>query len=278
MKLHARNIFLIILGSFIFAIGINFLAIPSQLSEGGVIGISILTHYLFGWSAGAVNLAINAVLMIAGWRLLNRRTVIYTLLSIIFCSFFLYLTEANREPPTHDPLLAAIFAGLLVGIGLGLVFLSGGTTGGASIVARVLNKYFGWSLGNAILVFDVVVISAGIFMIGIERTMYTFIAVYIGARMVDYIVEGFNTKRAVTIISPFSAIIAEKITRNMNRGATVLHGHGAYTKDPKEVLYVIINKQELMELKRVVAEVDAEAFTVIHEVHEVLGRGFSIGK
>ncbi len=278
MKLHARNIFLIILGSFIFAIGINFLAIPSQLSEGGVIGISILTHYMWGWSAGAVNLAMNAVLMIVGWRLLNRRTIIYTLMSIFFCSLFLYLSEGNRQPPTQDPLLAAIFAGLLVGIGLGLVFLSGGTTGGASIVARVLNKYFGWSLGNAILMFDVVVITAGIFMIGIERTMYTFIAVYIGARVVDFIVDGFNTKRAVTIISPFSAIIAEKITHNMNRGATVLHGHGAYTKEPKEVLYVIIGKQELMELKRVVADVDAEAFMVIHEVHEVLGRGFSIGK
>lgn len=278
MKLHAWNIFLIIVGSFIFAIGINFLAIPSQLSEGGVIGISILSHYLLGWSTGAVNLALNAVIMIVGWRLLNRRTVIYTLFSIFFCSLFLYLTEAKRLPLTNDPLLAAIFAGLLVGIGLGIVFLSGGTTGGASIVARMINKYFGWSLGNAILMFDVVVITAGIFMIGIERTMYTFIAVYIGARMVDFIVEGFNSKRAVTIISPFSAMIAEKITHSMNRGATVLHGHGAYTKDPKEVLYVIINKQELMELKRVVAEVDAEAFTVIHEVHEVLGRGFSIGK
>ncbi|MGX5818309.1 YitT family protein [Chitinophaga lutea] len=278
MRVHGRNLFLIIIGSFIFSLGINYLAIPAKLSEGGVIGISIIIYYLTGWSTGITNLALNAVLMVVGWRYLNRRTVIYTAIAIFFCSLFLYLTGHPTVPLTKDPLLAGIFAGLLVGIGIGLVFLSGGTTGGASIIARMLNKYFGWSLGNAILVFDVVVITASIFQIGLERTMYTFIAVYIGARMVDYIVEGFNSKRAVTIISAFAPVIAEKITGELNRGATVLHGHGAFTKDSKEVIYVVIGKQELMELKRVVKEVDPEAFTVIHEVHEVLGRGFSIGK
>jgi len=106
--------------------------------------------------------------------------------------------------------------------------------------------------------------------------MYTLVAVYIGARVVDFIVEGFNTKKAVTIISAQSVMIAEKITMGLVRGATVLHGHGAYTKDRKEVIYVVISKPELIELKTMVHETDPDAFVVIHDVHDVFGKGFTI--
>ncbi|RAI97441.1 uncharacterized membrane-anchored protein YitT (DUF2179 family) [Chitinophaga skermanii] len=278
MKAQIRSVLLIIVGALIFAAGINLLAIPSKLSEGGVTGITIMTYYYFGWSPGITNLVCNAILMFVGWKLLDRRTIYYTILGVLFCSLFLYLIPTNLPLLTQDSLLAAIFAGLLVGIGIGLVFLSGGTTGGAAIICRLLQKFFGWSLGNSMLIIDLVVIAASSVMIGIEKTMYTLIAVYIGARMVDFIVEGFNSKRAVTIISQHADIIAKKITGDLQRGATVLNGHGAYTKNPKEVLYVVIPKQELMELKRLVQETDAEAFIVIHEVHEVLGKGFSIVK
>lgn len=264
------------LGAFIFAAGINYLAIPNQLSEGGVIGITIVTYYYLGWSPGIVNLLINIVLIAVGYRYLDKRSIYYTLLGIFFCSLFLYLTENKLPSITHNTLLAAIFAGLLVGIGIGLVFLAGGTTGGSAIVARLCQKFFGWSLGSAMLIFDIAVIGISSTIIGIEKTMYTFIAVYIGARVVDYIVDGFNTKRAVTIISAQTEAIAGRITWDMQRGATVLHGHGAYTGSPKHVLYVIINKQELMRLKEIVQAEDKHAFVVIHEVHEVLGRGFSV--
>ncbi|MET7001596.1 YitT family protein [Chitinophaga defluvii] len=275
MKEHVKNVLLIIVGALIFAVGINYLAIPNKLSEGGVIGITIVTYYYLGWSPGITNLVINAILIAAGYKLLDKRSTFYTLLGILFCSLFLYLTENQLAPVTSNPLLAAVFAGLLVGIGIGLVFLSGGTTGGSAIVARMCQKYFGWSLGNAMLIFDVVVIAGSAFVIGLEKTMYTFIAVYIGARVIDYIVDGLNTKRAITIISENTEAISTKITHEMQRGATILHGHGAYTKSRKDVLYVIIGKQELMTLKALVQEADPEAFVVIHEVHEVLGRGFS---
>ncbi|MEC5147117.1 DUF2179 domain-containing protein [Chitinophaga sp. 180180018-2] len=275
MKEHVKNILLIIAGALVFAAGINFLAIPNKLSEGGVIGITIVTYYYLGWSPGITNFIINAFLIVIGYRLLDKRSMIYTIFGILFCSLFLYLTEGKLAPVTTNPLLAAIFAGLLVGIGIGLVFLSGGTTGGSAIVARLFNKYFGWSLGNAMLIFDIVVILASAYIIGVEKTLYTFIAVYIGARTVDYIVDGINTKRAITIISGQTDAIAARITGELKRGATVLHGHGAYTQSPKEVLYVVIGKQELMRLKALVQETDPEAFVVIHEVHEVLGRGFS---
>ncbi|CAL1520442.1 YitT family protein [Chitinophaga sp. MM2321] len=276
MKEHLKNILLIIAGAFIFAVGINYLTIPNKLSEGGVIGITIVTYYYWGWSPGITNLVINSVLIAAGYKLLDKRGMFYTILGILFCSLFLYMTENNLTPVTTNSMLAAIFGGLLVGIGVGLVFLSGGSTGGSAIVARFCNKYLGWTLGNAMLIFDVVVIASSAFIIGIEKTMYTFIAVYIGARVIDYIVDGLNTKRAITIISANTKAIAEKITGEMKRGATVLHGHGAYTQAPKEVLYVIVGKQELMHLKALVKQADPEAFVVIHEVHEVLGKGFSM--
>ncbi|NSL90095.1 YitT family protein [Chitinophaga solisilvae] len=276
MKSHVKNILLLILGTFIFAAGINYLAIPNKLSEGGVIGITIITYYYLGWSPGLVNIIINAFLIVIGYKLLDRRVMLYTILGIVFCSLFLYLTENKLPSVTSSTLLAAIFAGLLVGIGIGLVFLSGGTTGGSAILARLCNKYLGWSLGTSMLILDILVVSASVFIIGLEKTMYTFIAVYIGARTVDYIVDGLNTKRAITIISRHTADIALKITGEMKRGATVLHGHGAYTQTPKEVLYVVIGKQELMRLKALVQEADPEAFVVIHEVHEVLGKGFSM--
>ncbi|NIG56862.1 YitT family protein [Chitinophaga sp. Cy-1792] len=276
MKEHIKNILLIVLGAFIFAVGINYLAIPNKLSEGGVIGLTIVTYYYFGWSPGIMNFLINAVLIVVGYRVLDKRTMYYTILGIIFCSLFLYITENHATPVTQNTLLASVFAGLLVGIGIGLVFLSGGTTGGSAILARLVNKFTGLSLGNAMLIFDIIVILISSFIIGIEKTMYTFIAVYIGARTVDFIVDGLNTKRAVTIISQKPELIADRITRELERGCTVLHGHGAYTKEPKEVLYVVIGKQELMRLKALVQESDAEAFLVIHEVHEVLGRGFSM--
>lgn len=275
-KDHAKHFGLIILGTLLFAVGINFFAIPNKLSEGGVIGLTIVAFYYFNWSPGILNLILNAILMVIGYKLLDKRTIIYTIFGIFFSSLFLYLTENELKPLTSDPLLAAIFSGVLVGGGIGLVFLSGGTTGGSAIIARLFQKFWGWKLGTAMLIVDIVVIALSAFIIGPENTMYTLIAVYVGARVVDFIIEGFNTKKAVTIISTEAAQISAKITEGMFRGATILHGSGAYTKNPKEVIYVVISKPELMELKRAIHELDPMAFVVIHDVHDVFGRGFTL--
>jgi len=278
VKTNAKSFLLIILGSLVFAAGINLIVIPNQLSEGGVTGISIITYYYFKWSPGITNLVLNILLMFVGYHLLDKRTMLYTIVGVVFCSLFLYLIPTDHAPFTEDTLLAAIFAGLLVGIGIGLVFSGGGTTGGAAIIVRLMEKYLGWGLGNAMLIVDLIVIFASSFMIGLEKTMYTMIAVYLGARMVDYIVEGFNSKRAITIISTEAGRISAGITGQLQRGATILHGQGAFTKQEKNVLYVVLQKQEIMDLKELVQEIDPEAFIVIHEVHEVLGKGFSIVK
>ncbi|API94316.1 MULTISPECIES: YitT family protein [Virgibacillus] len=265
---------LIIIGSFIFAFGINYFAIPNNLSEGGVIGISIVTYYLFGWSTGIVNFAINAVLLAIGYRYFSKRVMIYTIISIVFSSLFLHITENIGKAGNGDTLLAALFAGLTVGIGLGLIFKTGGTSGGTAIIVRLLNQFIGWSFGKGMLLTDIAVIGISAFVIGQEKAMYTLISVYVGAKAIDIIVEGANERTAVLIISSHPDEVLEKVTNNMSRGITVLEGKGGYTKANKEILYIVINKQEIVHLKRIIEKVDKDAYITVHSVQEINRRGY----
>ena len=269
-----KEITLITIGSLLFAIGINYFAIPNRLSEGGIIGLTVVTYYLFDWSPGVVNFAINAVLLAVGYKFFDKKTMVYTILGIVETSLFLYVTEHIEYHVNSDTLLAALFAGLFAGIGLGCMFKAGGTSGGSAILAQLANQYLGWSVGKGVLIIDIVVIAGSVFIIGQEKAMYTLVAVFIGTKVIDFIVEGMDTKTAVTIISNQPDLIREAITKNMTRGVTVLEGRGGYTGKNKEVLYVVINKQELVKLKQVISRVDEDAFVVIHDVRDVLGGGF----
>jgi uncharacterized membrane-anchored protein YitT (DUF2179 family) len=269
-----KEIALITIGSLLFAIGINYFAIPNRLSEGGIIGLTVVTYYLFDWSPGIVNFGLNAILLAVGYKFFDKKTMVYTIIGIVETSLFLYVTEHIQYQVNSDTLLAALFAGVFVGIGLGCMFKAGGTSGGSAILARLANQYLGWSVGKGVLIIDIVVIAGSVFIIGQEKAMYTLVAVFVGAKVIDFIVEGMDTKTAVTIISNQPDLIREAITKNMTRGVTVLEGRGGYTGKNKEVLYVVINKQELVKLKQVIGRVDEDAFVVIHDVRDVLGGGF----
>ncbi|MGE6592182.1 YitT family protein [Bacillus mycoides] len=269
-----KEITLITIGSLLFAIGINYFAIPNRLSEGGIIGLTVVTYYLFDWSPGIVNFGLNAILLAVGYKFFDKKTMVYTIVGIVETSLFLYVTEHIEYQVNSDTLLAALFAGVFVGIGLGCMFKAGGTSGGSAILARLANQYLGWSVGKGVLIIDIVVIAGSVFIIGQEKAMYTLVAVFVGAKVIDFIVEGMDTKTAVTIISNQPDLIRETITKNMTRGVTVLEGRGGYTGKNKEVLYIVINKQELVKLKQVISRVDEDAFVVIHDVRDVLGGGF----
>ncbi|CAM4299138.1 hypothetical protein BAMA_07595 [Bacillus manliponensis] len=269
-----KEVVLILIGSLLFAIGINYFAIPNRLSEGGIIGVTVITYYLFEWSPGVVNFIINAILLALGYKFFDRKTMVYTILGIVSSSFFLYITEDIGYQLNSDTLLAALFAGLFVGAGLGFMFRAGGTSGGSAILAQLANQHLGWSVAKGVLIIDIVVVGGSVFIIGQENTMYTLVAVFVGAKVIDFIVEGLNTKTAVTIISDHPDVIRDTITKNMTRGVTVLEGRGGYTGRNKEVLYIVINKQELVKLKQVIGKADEDAFVVIHDVRDVLGGGF----
>jgi uncharacterized membrane-anchored protein YitT (DUF2179 family) len=264
----------ILFGGLIFSVGINYFTIPNLLSEGGIIGLTVIAHYLFDLSPGMVNFVLNTVLVLIGYKFLEKRAIIYTLFSIFSCSLFMYITEETGKKLTDDPLLAAIFAGLLVGGGLGIIFRAGGTSGGTTILAKLANQFLGWSIGKGILLIDIIVVAGSIFIIGLGKAMYTLIAVYIGAKVIDFIVEGLEEKVAVFIISNSPQLVLHRVTNKMSRGITVLEGRGGYTGDNKEVLYIVISRQEVVRLKNMISEIDEHAYVTVHHVQEVVGKGY----
>ncbi|ARF14170.1 MULTISPECIES: YitT family protein [Sporosarcina] len=264
----------LILGSFMFAIGINYFAIPNMLSEGGVIGITIITYYLFEWSPGLVSFVINLALVAIGYRFFSKRTIIYTVITIIFSSIFLELTKNWGEQLGSDTLLAALFAGLFVGGGLGMIFRVGGTSGGATTIARMLQQWLGWSVGKAVLVIDISVILLSAFVIGKEKAMFTLVAVYVGAKVIDKIVDGADDRKAVMIISKHQEDIRHELLTTMGRGVTILDGRGGYTLEKQAILYIIINQTEIVQLRRILERVDEDAYVTINNVQEIFKRGF----
>jgi uncharacterized membrane-anchored protein YitT (DUF2179 family) len=274
MKNSLKDIGLILIGAFLFAVGVNYFTIPNTLSEGGILGITIITHYLFHWSPGLVNFVLNAALLVIGYKYFEKRTMVYTIISIVASSGFLFLTEDIGKQLTEDTFLAAIFAGLLVGVGLGLIFRTGGTSGGSTILARLTNQWLGWSIGKGMLIFDIVVVVGSVFIIGVEKTMYTLLVVFIGAKAIDFIVEGLDEKVAVLIISHSPEMVLDNIMSKMSRGITVLEGRGGFSGQNKDVLYLVINKQEIVQLKSVINSIDKNAYVTLHNVHEMMGKGY----
>ena len=279
--LHISKIVILLTGSLIFAMGINYFAIPSNLAEGGFTGISLLLFYLFGFSPGLVILLLNIPLLFVGYKVFGKQTFIYTILGIASSSFFLEITNNIVTwfgPPPEDTLLCTLYTGVLVGIGLGLIFRTGGTTGGVDIIARLVNKFYGWSIGRTMLMFDFGVILSSVFIIGLDMAMYTLVSVFISARVIDFVIEGLNASKAVTIVSNRPQELAGTIVKKMNRGVTILTGRGGYTGKTREVLYVVVGRNELPKLKQIVHQIDPLAFVVVGDARDVLGEGFSYEK
>ncbi|MGG1397131.1 YitT family protein [Bacillus salipaludis] len=273
MKKRTTDIMFIIIGAFIFALGVNLFVIPNELGEGGVTGITIITYYLFKWSPGLVNLILNAFLLIIGYKFLNKVTTIYTIIAVVFNSLFLHLTE-GWNIASDELMVNAIFGGIIIGTGIGLILRVGGTTAGTTILAKITHKYLGWSISYGLLFFDLIVVFSSYFVIGAEKLMLTIIMLYVGTKVMEFVIEGFNPKKAITIISDKPNDIAKQVTTTMDRGVTVYSGHGYYTKTPKEILYIVISKQEVIKLKRIVQSTDPNAFIAIHDVRDVFGEGF----
>ncbi|NWL88364.1 hypothetical protein DMN77_12270 [Paenibacillus sp. 79R4] len=273
MKKKITDIVTIILGALIFALDVNLFVIPNDFGEGGVTGVTIILYYLFQWSPGLVNFIFNSILLVVGYKFLDKQTTIYTIIAVVFNSLFLYLTE-GWSIASHDLMLNAVFGGVFAGVGIGLIIKVGGTTAGSTILARLMNKYLDWNVSYALLFFDLIVVFASLFIIGVQSLMFTIVMLFVGTKVMDFIIEGLNPRKAVMIVSKEQNQIAEQVNVLMERGVTVLHGHGFYTKLPQEILYIVINKQEISQLKKIVKAIDTNAFITIHDVRDVFGEGF----
>ncbi|MBO9128227.1 YitT family protein [Bacillus sp. 165] len=278
LNIRLQNIFFILIGSAIFSFGIVNINIENNLAEGGFTGITLLLYFLFNLDPSYTNLALNIPLFFLGWKLLGRTTFFYTIIGTISVSLFLWLFQRYPVHITlnNDMTLAALFAGVFIGVGLGIIFRFGGTTGGVDIIARLAHKYAGWSMGKTMFMFDAVVITISLTYLTYREAMYTLVAVFIGARVIDFMQEGAYAAKGTTIISDKNHEIALKILSEMDRGATFLKGQGTFTQQERNVLYCVVAKNEIVKLKNIITSVDPHAFVAVSDVHDVIGEGFTL--
>lgn len=272
---NIKNILLVILGSFIFSAGVNAFVISGNLGEGGVTGIAIVLYYAFHISPALTNFVANAILIIIGYKFLSKKSTILTIIATVLISIFLSLTE-SWHVETGNIIINAIFGGTCVGLGIGIIVLAGGTTAGTTILARIANKYLDVSTAYALLFFDLIVVAISLTVLPLSKALVTVISLYIGTKVMDYVIEGLNTKKAMTIISSKPEEVAKAIDEQVGRGLTILNGHGYYSREEKDVLYVVVAKTQVTRAKRIIKKIDKNAFLVIHDVRDVYGNGFLI--
>ncbi|MFB1049326.1 YitT family protein [Paraliobacillus sp. JSM ZJ581] len=277
--LKIKNIFFILLGAAIFSFGIVHFNMQHNLGEGGFTGITLLFYFLWEWDPAILNIILNIPTFLLGWKLLGRNTFLYTIIGTVSVSIFLYLFQINpyQLHLESDMTLVALYAGVTIGVGLGIIFRYGGTTGGVDIIARIVFKYAGWSMGKTMFLFDAVVIATSILTyLELVEGMYTLVAVYLAARVIDFMQEGAYSAKGTTIISNASHEISEKILKEMDRGVTVLQGKGRFSGENKEVLFCVVGRNEIVRLKAIIHQIDPHAFVAVTAVHDVLGEGFTL--
>nr|WP_201748768.1 YitT family protein [Staphylococcus delphini] len=266
---------LVIVGAFIFSAGVNAFVIAGDLGEGGVTGLAIVLYYAFHWSPAIINFVVNAVLIAIGYKFLSKRSMYLTIVATILISVFLSLTH-TWQVKSDDIIINAVFGGFSVGLGIGIIVLAGGTTAGTTILARIANKYLDVSTPYALLFFDLIVVLISLTVIPLDRALLTVISLYIGTKVMDFVIEGLNPKKAVTIISKEPDRIAKMIDEDIGRGVTILNGRGYFSKQETDVLYAVISKTQLSRTKRLIRKIDHSAFVVVHDVRDVYGNGFLV--
>lgn len=273
-----KDIVLISAGAFIYAFGVNYFFVANKLADGGIAGISVILHYLFNFNISTTYLVLNVPLVIMGYKLIGGKFIVKTFYGTAMTSLAFRVFQ-NYLGPMDDKLIASIFGGLIIGIGLGTIFVGGGSSGGADILVKILNKYFDIPVGKAFLALDSFVLSALGILFGRDIFMYTLVGLFISTKAIDFIQDGVDKAKALMIISDKSEEIKNEIMKQTGRGVTIINARGGYTNDNKEVLYCILGRYEVTIVKRIVKNIDRKAFMSISEVSEVLGEGFKdLGK
>jgi len=277
-----KNVLAIIFGAGIFSFGIHYLVI-----EGGATGLTLIAYYLFKIPVSTTNLIINIPLFIIAWKLLGSRTLYLSILGTFSVSAWLKIFEilpASKNLQDYflsaldgDVLLACLGTGIVLGIGLGIIFNAGGTTGGTDIVARIFNKYTSISMGKLMLTVDFVVITLVLLVFkDLRMVSYTLMFVFITSRVIDLIAEGGFAGKGFLIVTSKPAELAEAINNKLDRGVTFLKGQGFYSKQDLQIVYCVVSRNEMQQMKKLINQVDPFAFTTITEAHEILGEGFTL--
>lgn len=279
---------LIVLGSFILAVGFVYFISPHKIVPGGVYGIAIVVHYLTqgvfsfwpdGIPIGLFGLILNIPLTIAGIKILGPRfgvkTVVGFVLSSVFMDGITYLREIGDAPLVSDILLSCVFGGVLIGFGLGLIFKSKATSGGSDIIAMIIAKYTGLQLGQLMIYVDSAIVLLGLAAFhDWQIPLYSWVVIFITGKAIDITMEGANYHKAMFIISEKHEEIRQKILFDLERGGTYLKGEGMFTGDEKQIIYTVVSRREVAILEEYISKVDPDAFITVMETKEILGEGF----
>lgn len=263
----------ILIGSTIVALAFTLFLLPNEIAAGGISGLSTIFYGLFGWKPSYVQWAFNIPLFFLGTLLLGKEFSLKTLVGTTFLPFVVYLTEGIK-PATTDPLLGALFGGLGVGLGLGIVFRGKGSTGGTALVGHIIHKFTNLSLGICMVIIDGLIVVTSAFVFSFEQALYALISIYLTGKIIDIVQLGLSYTKMAIIISDKDEEIRHVILNEIDRGVTKITGIGGYTNEKRPVLLCVLEQSELSKLKQLVKNADPSAFVIVSNSIEVLGEGF----
>lgn len=272
IKIFQRILFFVI-GASLVAVALENFFIPNDIIDGGITGISMILSKKLDIPLGIILAALNIPFLFLGYKQIGKTFVLSTLFAIIIlaiCTFLLH----PFEPATIDPLLAAVFGGVILGVGVGMVVRFGGSLDGTEIIAILVNKKSPFSVGEIIMFVNFFILGSAGFLFGWDRAMYSFIAYFIAFKMIDVTIEGFDESKSVWIISENNDLIGEAILDRLGRGVTYISGEGGFTGDRKKVIFCVITRLEEAKLKSIVDEIDPSAFLAVGNIHDVKGGRF----
>lgn len=271
-KITAR-IVMVAIGAVIMALGLELFLVPNHIMDGGIVGVSIITSHLLSLPLGIFIFVLNLPFIFLGYKQIGKTFALSTGLGITVLSVTTIFLH-NLEPFTTDTLLATVFGGMILGIGVGIVIRYGGSLDGTEILAILFNRKSPFSVGEIIMFFNVLIFTIAGFVFTWEQAMYSIIAYYIAYKMIDIVIQGMEESKSVYIISDEIEEIGQTIMDRLGRGVTFLHGEGAYTGNDKKVIFTVITRLEESKLKTIVAEIDDHAFLAIGNIAEVKGGRF----
>ena len=277
LKRNLANLFLVILGSAISAIGYSLFLIPHHFVPGGVSGIAIIVNYFTRLPVGTLIMVLNIPVFIFGIRIMGRKYGLRSLLGMVISSLLIdfFYEVVKLKSATDNAVLAAIYGGFMLGIGLGLVFRGRASTGGSDILGQILNKYLGVSIGIGIMLVDFFIISAsGLAYKNLEAPLYGYIVLVISTKVIDMILEGWNYTKLVIITSTKTEEIQDFILNTLDRSGTALKSRSLYLNRAGETILTVIHRKQLGELRDFIKSIDENAFVIINDTYAVLGKGF----
>ena len=264
------NLILITTGSCICALAVNGILIPRKFVSSGVTGVALIFHYIIPYlPVSVLYLLFNVPLFALGWKYVSRRFFIY---SIIGTAIFSAAMEWIVVPiQVQDPLLCSLLAGIIMGVGVGIILRSAGSSGGTDIISVMVQTRFSIRLGYTVLAFNSIVLAASAMLFSLEIALYTLIYMYVSSHILDLVVTGLSQRKSVMIISKSQGDIIIRILKELNRGVTVIKGQGGYSGEPEDIIYTVIAFRDLASMKRLINKIDPHAFVVFSDTAEVMG-------